>query len=288
MPSFVKMLPNGIALQVDAGPHGVHVVFDRAQLEQVLANLVANARDAMPNGGTVRVSARVATDDESGQRVVLEVSDTGTGIVDGLHAKIFEPFFTTKSPGQGTGLGLAMVQTIVTRALGTITVVSEIDRGSTFIVSLPMAKPPGVVQAADHTIRVRATGTGVVLLVDDEPAVLRASRRMLERAGFEVIEASSGTAAIAAMRSDDRIDVLVTDYMMRTVSGRDVIDAFRTARPGVPAICMTGFAAESDDASPLALEVHAIVAKPFSSAALVNAVSAAIAAGAGRLRAAAV
>jgi two-component system cell cycle sensor histidine kinase/response regulator CckA len=147
-----------------------------------------------------------------------------------------------------------------------------------------MAKPQGATRAPDESARVQSTGTGVVLLVDDEPAVLRASRRMLERAGFEVIEASSGTAAIAAMRLDGRIDVLVTDYMMRHVSGRDVIDAFRKARPGVPVICMTGFAAESDDATPLALEVHAIVAKPFSSAALVNAVSAAIASGEAPLR----
>ncbi|MGQ0648577.1 MAG: hybrid sensor histidine kinase/response regulator [Gemmatimonadaceae bacterium] len=283
MPTFVKLLPTGIDLQIDAGHRGVHVVFDRAQLEQVLVNLVANARDAMPNGGTVRVSTRVAADGEAG-RVILEVSDTGTGIPDHLRSRIFEPFFTTKSPGHGTGLGLAMVQTIVTRAHGTIAVLSERDRGSTFTVSLPMAKQRAVITVPKEA-RVPSTGTGVVLLVDDEPAVLRASRRMLERAGFEVIEASSGAAAIAAMRQPGHLDVLVTDYMMRHVSGRDVIEAFRTARPGVPVICITGFAAESDDAAPLALEVHAIVAKPFSSAVLVSAVSSAIASAARPLRA---
>lgn len=126
-------------------------------------------------------------------------------------------------------------------------------------------------------VRTAATGSGIVLLVDDEPAVLRASSRLLRRAGFEVIEASSGAAAIALLQAPGHIDVLVTDYMMRQVSGRDVMEALRRVRPGVPIVCMTGFAAESDDASPLAAEVHAIVAKPFSSAALVGAVSAALA-----------
>ncbi|MBC7895471.1 MAG: response regulator, partial [Cytophagaceae bacterium] len=279
MPTFLKLLPDGIDLQVDAGPRGGMVVFDRAQLEQVLVNLVANARDAMPHGGTLRVSTRVTSD--AGQpgsgRVVLEVSDTGTGIPDELRSRIFEPFFTTKSPGQGTGLGLAMVETIVTRAEGTIDVQSAAGHGTTFRISLPLAEARTRNPTPVVAVRVAPTGTGFVLLVDDEPAVLRASSRMLRRAGFEVMEASSGAAAIEVVRGTARIDVLVTDYMMRQVSGRDVMEACRRIRPGVPIVCMTGFAAESDDAGPLAVQVHAIVAKPFSSAALVGAVSAALA-----------
>lgn len=282
IPMLTRLLPPSVDLDVDVAPDVGTLLFDRAQFEQVLVNLVANARDAMPHGGTLRVTARATACspaiDAAGGCVALQVSDTGVGIPAADLARIFHPFFTTKEPGRGTGLGLAMVHAIVSRAGGTITVESTVGAGTTFVVVVPSVPPPPPPPSAAAMPAAPALepGKGAILLVDDDAIVRQVSRRMLDRAGYSVVEAPGGADAIALIeRKDVRIDVVVTDMMMPGLSGRDVIDAVRQLRPGTPIVCVTGFAAE-EEAEPLAAEVHAIVGKPFTSATLIRAVATAL------------
>ncbi len=282
VPMLERLVPANVSLAVDIDDDAGTVLFDRAQFEQVLVNLVANAGDAMTDGGKICVSVAPTQSqgdpDSAGDAcwVRIRVSDAGRGIPRETLARIFEPFFSTKQPGRGTGLGLAMVKAIVSRAGGTVGVESEPGRGTTFSILVPTTERPEL-QAMDTTPEdSHVPSGGVVLLVDDDAAVRRASKRMLERAGYTVVEASGGAMAIDfARRGDLRLDLLLTDLMMPGVSGRDVIAAFRQLRPRLPIVCVTGFAAESD-AAPLAPEVHAIVAKPFTAAALVHAVASAM------------
>ncbi|MBI1809731.1 MAG: response regulator [Gemmatimonadetes bacterium] len=284
VPALGRSLPRGTTIDLSLADRHAHVLFDRAQFEQVLVNLVANARDAMPAGGVIGVSLDVeppsspTTDDAAAALVVVRIRDGGVGIEEQDLRHIFEPFFTTKAPGLGTGLGLAMVDTIVRRAGGHVTVESAPGAGTTVAVHLPLARgtsPESTVVAPEAA---EPRGRGVVLLVDDETGVRRLSRRMLERAGFSVIEAASGGEAIAVAADAARqIDILVTDMMMPVVSGREVIARFTAMRPGTPIIVVTGFAAESKGSAPLPAAVRAIVAKPFSAASFLRAVSGALA-----------
>jgi CheY-like chemotaxis protein len=213
------------------------------------------------------------------------VSDNGVGIPAHVRPNIFEPFFTTKAPGRGTGLGLAMVASIIKRAGGRVDVTSELGRGTTFTIVLPaadrVAAPAPLsadVRAAPEVVPGATAPSGTVLLVDDDAQVRYASRRMLERAGYGVLEAPDGASALAvAARQHQRIDLLLTDLLMPGVSGRTVIARFREMRPGIPIVCVTGFAAERDDGSTLSLQVNAIVAKPFTMDVLTRALAEALA-----------
>ena len=259
MPMFRRLVPQQVTVSLAAGASERAVVLDRAQFEQVLVNLVVNARDGMPKGGQLRIAV---TDD--GPMVAIRVSDEGTGIPAGIRDRIFEPFFTTKSPGFGTGLGLAMVESIAKRAGGRIEFETEVGRGTTFTLLLPGVNDASPIAAATASSPVE-TAAGIVLLVDDDRAVLGASSRLLRRLGFTVLEASDGEAALGIAADTGRpIDVLVTDLMMPGISGREVIERFRVLRPGTPIVCVTGFAAERDEDASLAPQVQAIVAKPFT------------------------
>lgn len=280
-PTLARMLAPDRRLEVVARDEGEAVVVDRAQFEQVLVNLVANARDAMPTGGTVTITiARAEAADGAPPQVGIAVADEGTGIPEDLLPRIFEPFVTTKAAGRGTGLGLAMVASIIRRAGGSVDVASEVGVGTTVMLRLPAGVPrptPAVPMRAVERREEVPLGSRHVLLVDDDPLVRRASARMLSRAGFTVIEAPDGASALAlAADRTVAIDILLTDLMMPGVSGRDVIAGFRPLRPGVPIVCVTGFAAERDDDHSIALEVSAIVAKPFTSQVLLRAVESAI------------
>lgn len=276
-PALVRTLPQNIRLDLALNAPDAHVLFDRSQFEQVLLNLVINARDAMPKGGVIRIAAVAELFDADRDVVVIRVHDDGTGIpAESLH-HIFEPFFTTKAPGMGTGLGLAMVDTIVRRASGRVAVESTEGRGTTVSLHLPRTTAPAQTILEAPTAPSAAPRRGTVLLVDDETGVRRVSRRMLERAGYAVIEAGGGAEAIAlAAQPELAIDILVTDMMMPDVSGHDVIERFVTLRPATPIIVVTGFAAEGIDQSPLDPAVKAILAKPFNAKNFIRIVSAAL------------
>jgi two-component system, cell cycle sensor histidine kinase and response regulator CckA len=242
----------------------VWVFADAGQLEQVVLNLVVNARDAMPRGGRVEVEVR--RDAAGGPLPVrLDVRDTGHGMDAETRARIFEPFFTTKEIGQGTGLGLSTVYGIVQQSGGTVTVESEPGVGTCFRIRLP-GSAPGLDDAMPAAPQRASSGGGrAVLLVEDEPVVRELARRVLVRGGYTVRAAGSPAEALLGVAHDaGAVDLLLTDVVMPQMNGRELADRLRAERPGLHVAYMSGYAAE-------ALATHAsagldapLLQKPFS------------------------
>ncbi|MDX2184273.1 MAG: ATP-binding protein [Gemmatimonadaceae bacterium] len=276
-PMLAPLLPPSITLTVDVPDGPLPFVADRAQVEQVVTNLVTNARDAMPEGGAITIRWRAGVAGDAPGCVVLEVQDTGAGIPSDVLAQIFTPFFTTKAPGRGTGLGLAMVDAIVRRSGGTVRASSVVGVGTTMRVELPRHDAVATGSTLDRPTEPPAAARAIVLLVDDEDDVRRVAQRMLERGGYAVIDVPSGAEAIIIAEDPSRVfDVVVTDLMMPVVSGRDVVEALQRTRAEVPVVCITGYASASVGGASLAEMVHAVVEKPFSSAQLLDAVGSAL------------
>ena len=227
---------------------------DPNQLENALLNLCINARDAMPDGGRLTVETanrwldhRAARERDlpPGQYISLCVSDTGPGMPPEVAAKAFEPFFTTKPVGQGTGLGLSMVYGFVRQSGGQVRIYSEAGQGATVCLYLPRhagaADDGEEPAAAPEALRAEAGRT--VLVVDDEPTVLMLAADVLGGLGYAVVEASDGASALEVLRSDARVDLLVTDVgLPGGMNGRQLADAARAARPGLKVLFITGYA----------------------------------------------
>ncbi|HEY1791486.1 MAG TPA: ATP-binding protein [Opitutaceae bacterium] len=258
------------------------VLGDITQLHQVLLNLVVNARDAMPSGGRIIVSATNISLDENyagmttqarpGPYVVLEVMDFGTGIPQGLRERIFEPFFTTKPVGQGTGLGLTTTLAIVKSHHGFIDVYSEERKGTTFRVYLP-AQPEGDL-SADPPIESLARGNGEwILVVDDEAAVRDTVTRTLLRHGYRALTAANGAEAVALFaQKHESLSLVITDMIMPVMDGQATIHAMRKIRPDIPIIAASGFAAGSEPGKARRAEgVAGFLQKPYTAAALLQA-----------------
>jgi PAS domain S-box-containing protein len=257
-----RVLPANIDLRTSLAQGVPRVLIDRGQLEQVMMNLSVNARDAMPDGGTLEIS----TASLDGQ-VVLTVRDTGTGIPRELHQKIFEPFFTTKPPGKGTGLGLATCYAIVRDAGGRIEVQSEDGTGTIFRVLLPGLAPgeggesaPALAPGAKAMPR----GSETILLAEDEPRVRESTARLLRSLGYRVLVAADASAALAVARPDRQsIDLLVTDLMMPGMRGNDLARLLRAETPRLRVLFVSAYA----DAAAIesARETGtAFLAKPFT------------------------
>ena len=225
---------------------------DPSQIEQVLMNLVVNARDAMPEGGKLTVeTANAELDDEyaashegveSGPYVMLAVTDTGCGMDEGTRARIFEPFFTTKDKGKGTGLGLSTVYGIVRQSGGDIHVYSEPGQGTTFKIYLPRKMSPAVVEPKVSMAPTRLTGDETILVVEDEEAVMNLAKRILGAAGYTVLTAASGGEALATCaRHSGEIHLVLTDVVMPGMSGRVFAERLAKARPGVKVLYMSGY-----------------------------------------------
>ena len=256
---------------------------DPTQLEQVLWNLAINARDAMPQGGTLRIDTSDVTVNgdyasthlglEPGSYVMLAVTDTGHGMDAVTKAQIFEPFFTTKEEGKGTGLGLATVYGIVKQSGGSIYVYSEPGHGTTFKVYLPCvgACAAPEVQAAPGAAMARRGE--VVLLVEDRADVRRFTARVLRESGYEVLEAESGEVALALARDHDgTIDALLTDVVMPAMNGKILAEKLRATRPQTAVVFMSGY---TDDTVLQRNDVESgvsFVQKPFTPARLAAAV----------------
>jgi len=244
----------------------VPVLADRGQLEQVVVNLAINARDAMPGGGTLRITAETVQLDEP--HACITVADTGTGIAPELLENIFEPFFTTKEMGDGTGLGLASVHGTVTQAGGRIAVESTLGRGSTFHVYLPAApddapSPSAAPQAPAAPV---AGGTETVLLCEDEAALRALLERMLGRAGYQVAAAVDAAHALElAERLGGAYDLLVTDVVMPGGSGLDLADELARRDGARPLLLISGFNAETVDRRSSMPAGSAFLEKPFES-----------------------
>jgi CheY-like chemotaxis protein len=226
---------------------------DPGQIEQVLMNLVVNARDAMPRGGRLLVAtsnvtlgddhARAHPGAKAGRYALLAVSDEGEGMSEEVRARIFEPFFTTKPEGKGTGLGLSTVYGIVEQSQGHVDLESEVGRGTTFKVYLPRVEAEAEAAATSLPEDPAAgAASGIILLVEDEDALRLLVREVLEAAGYSILEAEDPERALAASRSHvGPIDLVLTDLVMPGLGGRELVERLREGRPGLRALFMSGY-----------------------------------------------
>ncbi len=278
-----RVIGEDVVLTTSLDTASEQVRVDPGQISQVLMNLAVNARDAMPTGGQLTIETRAVTLDETagafgaearrGRYVVMSVSDTGIGMPPDIKARIFEPFFTTKERGKGTGLGLATIYGIVQQSGGFIAVDSEPGHGSTFRLYFPIAdwQPPKAGSGVESVRR----GTETILLVEDEEAVRTMTRRMLERAGYTVLDADRGSVALNLVAaSTGRIDLLITDVVMPGMGGRELVEHISRSWPNLKVLYLSGY---TDDAVVRHGVLQADVAflqKPFTMAALTGKVRA--------------
>jgi two-component system cell cycle sensor histidine kinase/response regulator CckA len=251
---LLRLIREDIELKMELCPETLTVMADGIQLEQVFMNLVSNARDAMPNGGAVLIRTEPFTMDDTfthshgygkpGDYACISVSDTGVGMDEKTREKIFEPFFTTKELGKGTGLGLAMVYGIIKQHDGYINVYSEEGRGTTFKLYLPLVSW-AVRETQKDESSFPAGGTETALLAEDDECVRKANREILEKFGYEVIEAADGEDAIEKFaRHKDRIDILILDVIMPKKSGKEVYETAKEIRGDIKVLFTSGYTAD--------------------------------------------
>jgi signal transduction histidine kinase len=270
-----RLIGADIVLDLRTEPGVWHVLADPGQLEQVLVNLVVNARDAMPRGGRILVATENrelkagsllrSNGVRPGSYVALLIRDTGVGIDPAHHARIFEPFFTTKEPGKGTGLGLSTVYGIVQQSGGHVTVESAVGEGATFTVLLPrhLGGEPATASKTDR--RRLPGGTETLLLVEDEAAVRSSARRLLERQGYTVLEARHGGDALRIVEESGRqIDLVVTDLVMPEMGGKELAERLRAHRPGLKVLFMSGYTEKVIAAGGVMPPNTGFVEKPFT------------------------
>src|SRR5438552_12669881 len=252
---------------------------DQNQIEQVIMNLAINARDAMPDGGTVTIETRNATLDDTyaaqhvsvipGEYVMLAVSDTGCGMDEKTKSRIFEPFFTTKPAGRGTGLGLSTVYGIVKQTGGNIWLYTEPGKGTTFKIYLPAiaALPEDIGKVAP--VEAARPGRGTVLVVEDDEQLRRLTHRALAAQGYPVLEADRGSTALdIARRHKGQIDLLLTDVIMPDTNGRKLAETIQAARPGLRVLYMSGYPDGAIASHGMLEPGVAYLAKPFTTEAI--------------------
>ncbi len=270
-----------VQIELDLYPQPCPVLIDRGQVEQVVLNLVINARDAMPAGGLITIATRQvelfpahaleSPPYRSGRYVVLSVSDTGEGMDAATQARIFEPFFTTKDRGRGTGLGLATAYGIVQQSGGSIYVRTAPGEGATFDIYLPFSAQVGARVANPATPGRATTGVETVLVVEDEPQVRGLIREALARAGYRALEAPNGNDALElAAHLPGGLDVLVTDVVMPGIDGTELVSRMRATRPGLRVLYVTGYADSTVFGEHLSHTPAAILHKPFTMDALIR------------------
>jgi CheY-like chemotaxis protein len=272
------LIPSSIQFEVDVPPDVDRVGADPTQLQQVIVNLAVNARDAMPEGGRLRITARNRQLDAalaqqlsapaSGAYVEIAVADDGVGMDAAVRARIFEPFFTTKAQGKGTGLGLATVYGIVQQSAGAIAVESEPGRGATFRVWLPCSSAPSPAEERADGRAVEA-GRARVLLVEDEDSVRRWIARTLRERGYRVVEARDGMEAMAAAEAaGEGFDLLATDVDMPRLSGTELARRLTVLRAGLPVLFFSGSTQEQLEGPGSCVPDSRFLQKPFSAEAL--------------------
>ncbi|HMA40416.1 MAG TPA: ATP-binding protein [Gemmatimonadales bacterium] len=265
-----RLMPENIELRLALDPNLPDVLVDPGHMIQVVMNLALNARDAMPNGGTLGIrtaaGARASAEGNgAGQHAQLIVSDTGTGIDPKVVPLIFDPFFTTKPQGEGSGLGLSTVYGIVKQSGGQIDVDSEIDRGTTFTITLP---PAPQVPARDVTGEVQGpprSGGEVILVVEDDDQVRTVVSKGLPRLGYEVLVTRNAEEALALVeKHPGRIDLLLTDVVMPGLSGPQLADRLTARRPETRVVFMSGYPEAQDPALGFSLDGRSYLQKPFA------------------------
>jgi two-component system, cell cycle sensor histidine kinase and response regulator CckA len=269
-----RLLREDIKLDWKPGTALLPVRVDSAQINQIVANLCVNARDAIEGAGVITLETSTVTLDQArsaelpdsrpGAFIVLAVTDTGQGMSEDVQRHIFEPFFTTKAPGQGTGLGLVTVYGIIRQNGGFLSVHSQPGRGATFRVHFPVSL--GVIADEEASSPVEATGKGnIVLLVEDDAAVLQVSRTMIERLGYTVLAAGSPDEALrlAAAYSGD-LHLLVTDVVMPGLSGKDLFARLKQSRPWLRCLYMSGYADGLGDGAGILDQDANLLEKPYT------------------------
>jgi PAS domain S-box-containing protein len=270
-----------LRLSLSEGLGAVHA--DQVQIEQILMNLIVNARDAMPQGGRVTIGTENTTLGEGsippsglleGRYVVLTVSDTGVGMSRDVQSRMFEPFFTTKEVGKGTGLGLASVYGIVQQSGGTIRVESELGRGTTFRIYLPRVEPNRTALSVERTPpsgRSRAAGGTTVLVVEDDVPLRRVTGRILRHQGYNVLEAGDVEHAKRLFaESGNDIDLLLTDVVMPRLSGPELARELSAQRPSLRVLFVSGYAGTGMTPEESALVAKTHLDKPFTAGALLE------------------
>jgi len=272
---MTQLLGEHIQLTVHAGARGAVVHMDPSELDQILVNLAVNARDAMAQGGVVTIEtsrSHLAADAGQTEFVLLTVSDTGAGIDDETMPHIFEPFFTTKGEG-GSGLGLSTVYGIVEQNGGRIEVDSTVGAGTRFSVYLPIASDSLSARLTPVQPTSAIVQAATVLLVEDENAVRILAHRILERAGYRVLDARHGADALLLWRQHaPQIDAVVTDLVMPEMGGRALAEKLRAMNPTLPIVFMSGYSDDEMTRRGFADSQIAFLAKPFSADSLVGAV----------------
>jgi len=279
-----RLIGEHVRLVLELAPGTTLAWVDPAQVEQVILNLVVHARDAMPEGGQIQLVTRAASASDARRAalprgpdayVALEVIDDGEGMDADVKARIFEPFFSTKQLGRGTGLGLAVVYGIVEQSEGLVLVESAPRRGTRFTVLLPRTSHTGAGLSLSAAAPTPAPeGSGTVLLVEDEEMIREIAREFLAEAGYAVLEAVDGQAALERMRLHPHaLDLLVTDVVMPRLGGVRLAEELRKEMPGLPVVFMSGYARGEDAGLTAGTPVSSFLAKPFSRPQLLAAVA---------------
>jgi PAS domain S-box-containing protein len=267
------LIGENIDLVTVLSPKAAHTRADAGQLEQVIMNLVVNAKDAMPAGGRLTLRTENVVLDENHRRgqqfirpgnyVTLMVSDTGMGMDRETQSRIFEPFFTTKEKGKGTGLGLSTVYGIVKQSGGYVMVQSELGRGTTFQIYLPLVEGA----AEKHSVAVPEAGGGTetILLVEDEESVRQLVRDTLVAKGYKVLEAENGEAGCAAAASHQgKLDLVITDVVMPGMGGREMVKQLIETRPGTKVLYLSGYTEDAIISDGSIEKGTAFLQKPFT------------------------
>jgi len=275
-----RTIPETISFVLEVEPGEYTVNADPTRIQQVLMNLVVNARDAMPKGGVLRI--RLSTEEvkpgdgppvaemEPGQWICLSVSDTGTGIPPEALPHIFEPFFTTKPRERGTGLGLAQVYGIVTQHNGHIGVETQLGKGTAFRVYLPMYQADEEEEVrVQETILSAPSGRGeTILLAEDDERIRTVAQGILESLGYRVLTAGNGNEALDVYRSEERVDLVITDIVMPGMGGVELIRELRKETPNLKAIATTGYVLAEDRQELEDQGIQDVIRKPFDASRL--------------------
>ena len=275
-----RIINDDIQLKTSLHPEELVVLADSGQVEQVLMNLATNSQDAMPGGGSIMIATSLIELDEKfialhgygrpGLYALLSFEDTGSGMDKNTQERIFEPFFTTKEVGKGTGLGLSIVYGIVKQHNGFINVYSELNKGTTFRVYLPVTQSAVAGKKPEKAMPAEG-GTETILVGEDDAGVRQLTRIFLEESGYSVIEAVDGDEAIAVFKDNQgRIDLVILDIVMPKKSGKSVADEIRVANPKIPVLFVSGYTANIIHQNGILEEGLNFISKPFSPEALLR------------------
>jgi signal transduction histidine kinase/ActR/RegA family two-component response regulator len=279
-----RLIGEHIKIENELSDASLGVFADRGNLEQVVLNLVLNARDSIAGSGRILIQTRLLPADERkgdlaigpGDVIVLSVEDSGCGMDDDVRSRVFEPFFTTKGEGKGTGLGLSTVLGVVRQSGGEIRVTSSLGRGARFDVYLPR-HTADMMQGEETPGTALPHGQGLVLLVEDDVLVRRSIRRVLTRSGFEVIEAQDGREALTKIEAGLDPDLVLTDMVMPNMTGDELAGVIEERELRIPVVLMTGYAPDMLSEHSLRSSRTQIIHKPFSTPDLVNVITTMIA-----------